>query len=50
MTKSSENVMQVGEIAPDFEVQATNGKHVKLSDHRGNWVVLFFYPKAFTSG
>ena len=41
---------QLGETAPDFEVPATNGKNMSLSDLRGFWVVLYFYPKAFTSG
>jgi len=33
----------VGEQAPDFELQGTNGPF-KLSDHRGERVVLLFYP------
>ncbi|MBM3240536.1 peroxiredoxin [Candidatus Poribacteria bacterium] len=41
---------KVGDPAPDFEVPATNGKTVKLSDCKGSWVVLYFYPKAFTPG
>jgi cytochrome oxidase Cu insertion factor (SCO1/SenC/PrrC family) len=41
---------KLGELAPDFEAPATNGKNIKLSDLRGSWVVLYFYPKAFTSG
>lgn len=34
---------RVGEQAPDFELQGTNGPF-KLSDHRGERVVLLFYP------
>jgi thioredoxin-dependent peroxiredoxin len=34
---------QVGERAPDFELEGTNGPF-KLSDHRGERVVLLFYP------
>jgi thioredoxin-dependent peroxiredoxin len=34
---------QVGEQAPDFELEGTNG-HFKLSEHRGERVVLLFYP------
>lgn len=34
---------QVGEQAPDFELQGTSGPF-KLSDHRGERVVLLFYP------
>jgi len=43
--------VQVGKPAPDFTVQAlTDGKFkpVKLSEYRGKWVVLFFYPLDFT--
>jgi peroxiredoxin (alkyl hydroperoxide reductase subunit C) len=41
----------VGRPAPDFEASAyVNGgfKNVKLSDYKGKWVVLFFYPGDFT--
>ena len=34
---------QVGEAAPDFELDGTDGPF-KLSDHRGERVVLLFYP------
>jgi peroxiredoxin Q/BCP len=34
---------QVGEQAPDFELPGTDGSF-KLSDHRGEQVVLLFYP------
>ncbi len=34
---------KVGEQAPDFELQGTDGPF-KLSDHRGERVVLLFYP------
>lgn len=40
----------VGDPAPDVAVQSTDGKTVKISDFRGQWVVLYFYPKAFTPG
>ncbi len=44
--------IQVGSPAPDFTAQAvlSNGefKEVKLSDYKGKWVVLFFYPLDFT--
>jgi thioredoxin-dependent peroxiredoxin len=33
----------VGEQAPDFELEGTEG-HFRLSDHRGERVVLLFYP------
>src|SRR3954447_7726927 len=37
----------VGDAAPDFELDGTNGTF-KLSDHRGEKVVLLFYPGDFT--
>lgn len=44
--------IQVGQKAPDFAAQALlpdgNFKDVKLSDYKGKWVVLFFYPLDFT--
>lgn len=43
-------MLNVGDPAPDFEVAAHNGKKVKLSDHRGRRVVLWFFPAADTPG
>jgi len=43
---------RVGKEAPDFEASAyisgEGFKNVKLSDYRGQWVVLCFYPGDFT--
>ena len=39
-----------GDRAPDFSLEADNGKDVRLSDLRGRKVVLYFYPKDDTSG
>jgi thioredoxin-dependent peroxiredoxin len=36
--------------APDFELANQDGQPVKLSDYRGQTVVLYFYPKADTPG
>jgi peroxiredoxin 2/4 len=44
-------VVQVGQIAPDFTATAVvdeEFKTIKLSDYRGKYVVLFFYPLDFT--
>src|SRR5262245_40624467 len=38
------------DIAPDFELHDDTGKPTKLSDFKGRRVVLYFYPKAMTSG
>lgn len=40
----------VGTDAPAFSLQNEQGKTVRLEDLRGKWVVLYFYPKDFTSG
>jgi thioredoxin-dependent peroxiredoxin len=42
--------LQIGELAPDFQLDASNGEKVKLSDFRGKNVVLYFYPKDMTPG
>jgi len=39
-----------GTAAPDFTLNAQDGKPINLHDFRGQWVVLYFYPKDFTSG
>ena len=43
--------LKVGDMAPDFTLQATDGKTYSLSkDLRGHWVALAWFPKAFTAG
>ncbi|MGQ9605167.1 MAG: peroxiredoxin [Thermogutta sp.] len=37
--------LAVGVKAPDFQALDQNGQTLRLSDYRGRWVVLFFYPK-----
>jgi peroxiredoxin Q/BCP len=39
-----------GTPAPDFSLTTSAGSQVSLKDYRGKWVVLYFYPKDFTSG
>jgi peroxiredoxin Q/BCP len=40
----------VGSTAPDFTLNSQENKPVSLHDFKGKWVVLYFYPKDFTSG
>src|SRR5215468_849429 len=48
--RSGEKAPATGTPAPDFTLNAQDGKPVSLRDFRGKWVVLYFYPKDFTSG
>ncbi|GAB1159439.1 thioredoxin-dependent thiol peroxidase [Paenibacillus illinoisensis] len=38
-----------GSLAPDFELPSSTGETVKLSDYRGQRVLIYFYPKDMTS-
>ena len=40
----------VGETAPNFTATIQDGSELTLSDHRGAWVALYFYPKDDTPG
>ena len=42
--------VEVGQPAPDFTLTSQDGNQVSLSQFKGHWVVLYFYPKDFTSG
>src|SRR5437867_3773323 len=39
-----------GRRAPDFSLTTSQGLQGSLQDDRGKWVMLYFYPKDFTSG
>ena len=43
-------IIEQGDKAPDFELPDQDGNPVKLSDLRGQPVVVYFYPKADTPG
>ena len=43
-------MLEVGSLAPDFELPDQNGEMHKLSQYRGKKVILYFYPKDNTSG
>ena len=42
--------LNTGDAAPEFSLPDQNGNTHALSDYKGGWVVLYFYPKALTPG
>ena len=51
MCDELEEEVEIGEEIPDFMLEAYHEDKVKdimLSDYRGKWLILFFYPKDFT--
>ncbi len=48
--ETPEGVPAVGEMAPDFELPADDGTTVRLSNLRGQRVIIYFYPKDDTPG
>jgi len=48
--RTGEKAPSSGTPAPDFTLDSQDGKPLSLRDLRGKWVVLYFYPKDFTSG
>jgi peroxiredoxin Q/BCP len=44
------DVLQTGAAAPNFSLPSQEEKQVSLSEYKGKWVVLYFYPKDMTSG
>jgi peroxiredoxin Q/BCP len=42
--------LKPGDRAPEFNLQDQRGQAIKLADFKGKKVLLFFYPKALTSG
>lgn len=43
-------MVRQGEKALDFELPANGGKTIRLSDYKGSYIVLYFYPKDMTPG
>jgi peroxiredoxin Q/BCP len=41
-------MIEQGDTAPDFQLPHQDGRPVRLSDFRGQRVVVYFYPKADT--
>ena len=48
--RGTAEVPPAGRAAPDFTLPSQDGSAVSLSDFRGKWVVLYFYPKDNTPG
>jgi len=48
--RAGDKAPAVGTQAPDFTLNSQEGKAVSLHEFKGKWVVLYFYPKDFTSG
>jgi peroxiredoxin Q/BCP len=44
------SALQSGDHAPDFTAADQDGNTVSLGDFKGRKLILFFYPKANTSG
>lgn len=40
--------IEIGDVAPEFELAASGDRVYRLADHRGGWVILAFYPGDFT--
>jgi peroxiredoxin Q/BCP len=49
-SKAGDKAPAIGTPAPDFTLNSQETKPVSLHDFKGKWVVLYFYPKDFTSG
>jgi thioredoxin-dependent peroxiredoxin len=43
-------VLEEGTMAPAFTLPDQDGNPVSIEDLRGRWVVLWWFPKAFTAG
>ncbi|MBT3589665.1 MAG: redoxin domain-containing protein [Candidatus Marinimicrobia bacterium] len=48
--KNSDNILAVGQVAPNFTLISENQKKVSLKDYKGKQVVIYFFPKAETPG
>jgi peroxiredoxin Q/BCP len=44
------DIPKIGSSAPDFTLNSQDGNPISLSQFRGKWVVLYFYPRDMTKG
>ncbi len=42
--------VEIGQLVPNFLREASNGETINITDYRGKYVVLYFYPKDMTPG
>jgi hypothetical protein len=50
-SEAAGRALEVGDLAPDFTLDGSDGRTYRLSDFRGKQaVVIAWFPKAFTSG
>jgi thioredoxin-dependent peroxiredoxin len=50
LSASRSSIPAVGSMAPEFSLRSQEGSPVGLSNYRGKWLVLYFYPKDQTPG
>ncbi len=50
MSDENKQLLKEGDPAPKFSLKSNRGEKVQLSDFRGKYVVLYFYPKDDTPG
>jgi len=43
-------ILDAGKRAPAFTLPSTDGEKFRLTEHRGRWIVVYFYPKDLTAG
>jgi len=48
--KDMNMALTINTLAPDFQTKTDQDITISLTDYRGKWVVLYFYPKDNTSG
>ena len=49
-SRVTEPIVRLGEIVPDFTLPSSEGRDISLSEFRGKYVVLYFYPADLTPG
>src|SRR5438309_11048207 len=49
-TRLSADTLQTGAAAPNFSLPSQEDTQISLSQYKGKWVVLYFYPKDMTTG